>query len=178
MDILKSIRVLAARAVDKKDGDYVFRYLCRWYSRTFHTPIAEAETIPVEEILQHYFESQYEDLDEEELEGVIALLIETESERTAREAREARDVADDEAFFQAELAQAKLDEAKTRLHEAQKEGPAPWAVDADKRLGMAPDDKKLRELPPDIKITFVSESELDELDARDLLGPPGKRDQE
>lgn len=42
---------------------YNLRYIFRWYSVTFHTPLHVVEQLPIEDILQHYYETQYEELD-------------------------------------------------------------------------------------------------------------------
>lgn len=82
--VIDAIQKSALWAVVSPDGDAVLRNLFRWYSKTFHTPLADVEDIPIEFILQHYFETQYEELEEEDRHNLVILLLETREEREAR----------------------------------------------------------------------------------------------
>src|SRR5205085_6404206 len=57
----------------------------RWYSKTFHTPLEQAFDIPVEFILQVYFEEYFEGLEDEDLDEHLNEITETEDQRKARE---------------------------------------------------------------------------------------------
>jgi hypothetical protein len=80
-----AIRLVALRNVLDEPDEYVIRKICRWYSRTLCTPIAEVYRLPWDHVLLHYFESQYEGMDEGELAEERLLLLETNEERDARE---------------------------------------------------------------------------------------------
>lgn len=44
---------------------YFFRKVCRWYSEKFHTPlhvVMDGNTLPWDDILLHYYETQFEDI--------------------------------------------------------------------------------------------------------------------
>jgi len=58
-----------------KSNAYFFRRIVRWYSTTFHTPLHIVESLPWYEILQHYYESQYEKMNETELLELLQELI-------------------------------------------------------------------------------------------------------
>ena len=68
LDLLKAMRLCSYGAVKKKDNEYLLRFVCRWYSREFHTPLHLVENYPVEEVLQHFFECRYETMEDEDLE--------------------------------------------------------------------------------------------------------------
>lgn len=50
------------------DIEYQIRMITRWYSRNFHTPLTEVQKIPVEEILQTFYECRYEEMEDDDLE--------------------------------------------------------------------------------------------------------------
>ena len=63
MNLYDAIRVKALLTVySGNNSDYIERHLHRWYSQTFHTPLAEVQDIPLTEILVHLFETEFENL--------------------------------------------------------------------------------------------------------------------
>lgn len=56
----KSLEVLAYQEAlsDKPSVEFSFRKLFRWYSKEFYTPLHIVETLPIFDILQHYYEAQ------------------------------------------------------------------------------------------------------------------------
>jgi len=103
MDVYKAIQLkaLANVMLDESDVEYRIRYISRWYSKTFHTPLSEVADIPFVELLQAFFEEKYENESETELELLRNALIESDEERKAREAKEAEMAFDDVQFAQA-----------------------------------------------------------------------------
>lgn len=178
LDYLKALRLLAFRSVEKRDHDYVVRHVCRWYSERFHTPLAEVESIPLENILQHFFEVQVEEMEDEARDELRAQLCETRDERVQREADEAEKAADDAAFEAMVKEEAAKKNSNLPLHKPE-DGPiVPGLPIMGQPLPVAfPENEPapLRPMPPDIKMVFVPESELEDLDKWDLLGPPTKK---
>lgn len=43
--------------------DYLYRKICRWFSKTYNTPLAQVLEMPMPQLLQHYYESQVDDAD-------------------------------------------------------------------------------------------------------------------
>jgi hypothetical protein len=77
-----SLRVIAMRNVMAKEpsNDYTMRYINRWYSKEFNTPLHLVEALPRHDILLHYYESVYlqlkdDDKREAELNETIQELI-------------------------------------------------------------------------------------------------------
>lgn len=66
MDFIDGIKVRALLAVLRPDQEANLRHIFRWYSKTFSTPLHEVDDLPVEDILLHWFEVQYEDMEEPE----------------------------------------------------------------------------------------------------------------
>jgi len=64
---LKELKEIALANVVDPTSEYLFRYVCRWYSKTFHTPLHVVITeLPLSEVLLAYFEEGYEMMDEDE----------------------------------------------------------------------------------------------------------------
>lgn len=60
---VRDLRLQAMHDVVREPEVYNLRHIFRWYSQTFHTPLHLVEHLPIQDILQHYYETQYEDLD-------------------------------------------------------------------------------------------------------------------
>ena len=182
LDLLTSIKILALRSVQKEDSDYVTRRLCRWYSTTFHCSLNEAENLPIEDLLTIWFECKYEDLDKEEREAEAKILCETKEERLAREEAERQaEKADADFLLQATEAAKMLGETSKLLTSLPQvldkmkyeSGATPLKTDAS--LTSVQSTKTISapaQMPPDIKVEYVSESELGDLDSWDLLSDP------
>src|SRR6266404_3936927 len=90
-DLISNIQKTALLASIQPDGDAILRNLFRWFSIKFHTPLADVEDLPVEYLLQHYFESQYEELEPDDKHNLILFLLESPDEREARKIAESED---------------------------------------------------------------------------------------
>lgn len=89
MNLYDAIRTQALHAVLRPDGDYLLRHIFRWYSMTFNTPLMDVYDLPIDFVLQHYYEMSFENLPEEERLAIIDEVIETDEERAQR--RQAED---------------------------------------------------------------------------------------
>lgn len=189
LDLLKAVRLSALWAVKKRGPEYMLRHIFRWYSREFHIPLPEVDSIPLENVLTDYFECRYESMEDDDLDAEEERLRETYSERLAREAREAEAAEEDDEFFQdvkreAKISNAKVDAAKRSLEERireEGEETIPVPVMGEKLPQVFQElaeraDPRLRTVPADIKMEFVSQSELEEMEDWDVLGPPKRGD--
>jgi hypothetical protein len=185
IDMLKAVRVLAFRAVQAKESEYLFRYIMRWYSREFHTRLQDVEEIPIEEVLMHYFEDRYEHMSDEEIDEELGQLIETDAERIAREAKEELDRQDDDEFFEEMKAEAAAGNAKNAttptdpskklepdapIVPVQMLGSSDWQTFPEDG-GLPGKTGPIKPLPPDIKMEFVEPGAFDDLDEWDIMGP-------
>lgn len=84
MDPYEAIKIAALRVALKPDTDYFIRKVSRWFSTTYHTPISQVYDMPIEEILQAFFEAKYDAMDEEQLKIELESVIETEEQRKER----------------------------------------------------------------------------------------------
>lgn len=188
LDLLKAIRLLAYDAVTRKGSEYILRFIFRWYSREFSVPLPQVDEIPLEDVLQAFFECRYEQMDEHEREDEESKLRETQPERLEREAREKRESEDDDDFLREAIAEARR--ANADAARGPRDLDEPIDPDLGRRVALPimgeklpqsfqevadKADAKLKEIPPDIDVKFVGEGELD-LDDWDICGPPPKKD--
>ena len=60
LDTFRAIQVLALDSIENLTWDSFYRKVCRWYSKTFSTPLKEVEALPETYVLQHYYENMIE----------------------------------------------------------------------------------------------------------------------
>jgi hypothetical protein len=181
---LKATRLLAMLSVDKKDPDYVYRFIMRWYSREFATPLHEVEELPVEDVLLHFFECRYEGMEDHDLDEEIEDLCMSDAQRVAKEeekrvAAEADDAFEREIAAEAAAAEAKNPSTPAKMPDQNDPPPIPVAVMGENLPSTFKDlvdreGKDLKQIPQDIKMVFVDDQEMDDLTSFDLLGPPRK----
>jgi hypothetical protein len=104
-DSLRHTKLVALYEVEANPYEYVLRYIFRWYSKAFATPLHIVDTLPLDDVLQHYFECSYEGLEpEERLAEIEKLLIDPEK---LAKAKKREDTEDAEAFEYGKEASAK-----------------------------------------------------------------------
>lgn len=150
MSFVESIRLLAMQAVLDSDPDYQLRSVLRWYSREFHTPLSEVYDIPIDEVIEAFYECKYEDMDDGQRNFEIGELLKTNQAVVEAKKKEDADEVDDVAFLQKVMEEAK-------------------SVVIPK-----PEPQKPIEAPPDISMSFDSNLDIDALD-RDSMTPPPKK---
>lgn len=91
MSIWEDSRLLALKDVLTGTAEYQHRRILRWYSRTFTTALHDVEQLPLEYVLQHYFESFWEKAEPDELEEARVEVIRTPEEQWNEQMREAGD---------------------------------------------------------------------------------------
>lgn len=174
MSIAEEVRILALHGVLTDTDDYRYRYVQRWYSKTFHTPLRLVQDIPISEILLHFWECKYEGMDTEDLEEERVLVTEAPEVRKARIHREQEEKLANETFIR-------------ELEELSKKNPKkiedmnltePEAVRTKMSLP-EPEigSKKIEIVPPDVKISF-NQGFFDELMESDTSGVPGPDNKE
>lgn len=81
MDRIRSLQLIALKNIlIEADEDYRWRQIARWYSKTFATPLHEVDDLPRIDVLQHYIEDKYEDIDEAALSHEVEKLLNIEDE--------------------------------------------------------------------------------------------------
>lgn len=64
---LKEIKDIALSNTMSEPTDYQYRNICRWYSKTFFTPLHQVFELPPHTVLLTFFEEGYKNMEEEEL---------------------------------------------------------------------------------------------------------------
>lgn len=97
--LLDSIQILALKAVREEDAEYRLRFIYRWYSETFNTPLHVVEDLPTEDVLRHFFERRFEEIPEDKLLEAVQELLETVDERKSRLLKEAGETDEGDNWF-------------------------------------------------------------------------------
>lgn len=147
--------------------EYDFNRIFRGYSRKFYTPLHVVYTLPLHQVLTAYFDDLFENMENEDLEEARIDLLKSEAER-AKEAENAE--ANDNSDFELLEQMAKEAESSAKLvSEMAQKGIKPLINNrAEPSLG-----NPLLEQPklmPDIKMKFISESEMSKTLENDSLG--------
>lgn len=88
-NIVESARKLALLSVLRPSWDSFRRKICRWYSEKFHTPLKEVEEdLDFFDVLLHYFEYSFDQLEDKDRLEQLVLAIESPEERKRREVKE------------------------------------------------------------------------------------------
>jgi hypothetical protein len=80
---IDATKTKALKAIVKPDMAASLRRIFRWYSKTFSTPLHIVDDLPLEDILQAYFEDMYENMEAPLLEAEIATMSMSPAERKA-----------------------------------------------------------------------------------------------
>lgn len=161
MDLVGAIRLCALWEVmnPEPSNEYRLRRVFRWYSRTFSTPLEQVSDIPIEDVLQAYYECEYEQYNDPELEDERTVLTSEKDELRKREQE------DDE--FAEMVEQEEAERARKRSSEKESKPASLPANNAPSELPSAPP-----KLPPDIKMVFTDLD--DELNGAGVMEQPKK----
>jgi len=182
VDYFRALEIRALRAVEERDGEWFYRYVCRWYSKTFSTPLADVYSIADDDLFQVYFEEKFEsmalsddDADAERLKEIKQSLLETNEEKFERELAEAAGHAEQEVAHLQDQEMARLAWERKKAEDAKKPKTIQELnIPKIERPIMEPTIDKVPpvlNVPPDIKMNFVDDSEFERLvDELDGLG--------
>lgn len=81
----QSVRLLALEAVLVPDWDSFYRSVCRWYSKSFSTPLLDVFDLPQTWVLQNYYEHRWSEMERADQLDALAEMLETPEERDAKE---------------------------------------------------------------------------------------------
>lgn len=149
---LRAQQVLAMHRVLKPDAEYLLRRIYRYYSQHFHTPLHVVEELPLDDVLCHYYEHLYENMESGSREILREKLALTMEELLALAKSKQEDEEDDSEWLREIEEQEKRRIAQTGKGESP-EVPAvkdEWETVA----GSAP--------PPEIKMSFLKERDFDD----------------
>ncbi len=162
MALADDLQVLAFREVLAETNEYRLRFLYRWYSKTFATPLHRVSSIPLTDVLEAFWEERYEKMEPEELETERGRLLETDAERLARLIKEDRDKVELESFVEEVKATAAVTQKIPDL-----KVPAPVKTQRPIPEPSLPEASQLKKasdsLPENISIKFTPTDFFDEL---------------
>jgi hypothetical protein len=108
MNKYEALRLVALQGAYKPDAESNVRYVMRWYSKTFHTPLHEVYDLPLEDVWLAFYEERYQALEKEDLEDEVSKALESPEARNEREM-------EDEAEKASALEFAKMSEAMNKV---------------------------------------------------------------
>lgn len=160
VSFVDAIQVLAFRDVLCETAGYRIRRMQRWYSQTFSTPLHVVEhDIPLLNVLQHYFEYQFETADPEDIAEIKKLILETAVQRADRLRAEDAQTASNEEFHHF------LEEEAKRAASRPGNPAVPMANIQVAPPGLIPEttlpSTLPKDLPPEIDMKFVTPEELE-----------------
>jgi hypothetical protein len=141
----EALRLLALKARVKPDLTDLHRFVARWYSKEFHTPLHVVFTLPIDDLWRAYFEEQFAEMEQIDIEQEVAIALETPEQREKRLSEEGQENQAEDAF--AALAEAANAASKAKT-----------AADA-----LVESVNKTKDLPPDINVDFVSPDEMERI---------------
>jgi hypothetical protein len=108
MNQFRALQINAIMAIENETSDFFYRKVCRWFSHTYATPLMEVDNIPMQIVLQHYYEE------------VLGEMYDSDDEAAKQKYEDLRNrilfpdeyseaVNDEELAIQKELAQMKKD---------------------------------------------------------------------
>jgi hypothetical protein len=114
-ELLSAIRMIALH--DAIEGNYeaFYRKTCRWYSKTFYTPLKEVMEMADEEVLRVYFEETIQtmkSLGDEKFDEYVKEVVQQELNKNKDEEELAAETADDDDWYKEELERLKKEDSK------------------------------------------------------------------
>lgn len=175
MDYFESLKLIALDNVIHEKGDYGLRHVFRWYSREFHTPLHVVENLPLEDIMTHYFECQYEDMEDHHRQEEIRNLLQTEEEKQRIKYERDLDRYNDIEYAKntAKKEAARIERNAEALKAAIEANSFEDAVNKkiEKPQGTATIESLGPKLPENIEMKFLSQDELDAMFDNDFANP-------
>ena len=179
MNLSDAIQWLALRDVyfscsdlEGVDPGYELRRVFRWYSRTFATPLHEVQNLPVEDVLRAYFEQKFEEMEDEKLEQLVrevAISPERMREIEREEDRRAVEDLEFEGDAKEESERVGVEKVVMPVRNAL-EGLLSQVRSQGREAVLFQDRPSAPKVEPGIKMTFVSEEEMEKDLERDSFG--------
>lgn len=179
MDYFRALRTLALADVtrDPPAPSYALRRIFRWYSSKFATPLHLVDDLPLHDVLQHYYEAHFEEMDDVAIHQEVVELSKSPEALAAE-----RDQNEYEEYLLIKEEEQKQEAQKKRLVDKKPEIQKPKVWQAPEagldlqtpvrsEVSFATDNKSRPALEtPDISMRFVDLEELEEVVSLDGLG--------
>lgn len=104
---MDDLAIMGVYYASQKDEIGRWRFLCRWYSKTFHTPLPQVFDMPRDELIIAFWEEKFDAMSEDEKEQTIRSMSDNQiyEEDVAIIAAETANVVDDISKFLDDLAE-------------------------------------------------------------------------
>jgi len=150
------LNAFASVTIDGHDPEYFYRHILRWYSKAFTTPLEEVYDLPIDFVLQHFFECRYEDMSDEKRDAERLKLLETPQAVKLKKLQHDADEVDEYEFLQ-----ASTDEERKKHEEIARK---------DRKVLEAKETPKAEATQQaEISMKFIDDSELEELLGTDTM---------
>lgn len=147
MNIYVAAKLLALKATIEHDPDHERRRIMCWYSTTYHTPLHQVWELPIDFVLQAYYEDVFRNMEKDDIRNNIILLTETEEQKKNR-IKEEEDYVDEEQAADDEflkmVAEEEAAKAKQKPTGVTPEMPQ---IEAPKKISWSPKEESETELP-------------------------------
>jgi hypothetical protein len=107
-NVLKALRVIALNEADEKLFPAWYKSLCRWYSREFHTPLAQVEDMAEETVIRTWYEDIFWRLNsgtkeqKDKFDEIVFEVLAEESPQVKSDVEQMQE--EDDAWYEQELA--------------------------------------------------------------------------
>lgn len=122
MDRYEALRLIALGGAYKPDSESNVRYVMRWYSKTFYTPLHEVYELPLDDIWLAFYEERYQALEREDLEAEVAKTLESPEARAEREMADETEKASTMEFAKMSESMAKVATLANKIKETMEAG--------------------------------------------------------
>ena len=154
MNTIEALRLIALKGAIKPDLESNTRFVLRWYSKTFNTPLPDVYNIPVEDVWLAYFEERYHGMEPEELEHEVEMALEDPDARKEREMADEVEKASELDFAKMAENMANMAKAVEKVKDmATLAVPAPASIAPEAPLP----------LEPDIEMEFITPEDMEKL---------------
>lgn len=162
MNNFEALNLIALKGAVKPDAQSNLRFILRWYSKTFHTPLHQVGTeVPIEDVWLAFYEERYHGMDRTELQEHIDLALETPEDRRLRLAAEEAEEASEENF------KALTEKAANPTKITPFKNPAELLSQVpnlpETKPGEAPDIPVPPMIEPDITMEFIDSEDMEKL---------------
>lgn len=161
MNTYDALKLIALKGAIKPDAESNVRYVLRWYSKTFHTPLHEVYNLPLEDVWFAYFEERYSDMERADLEEEVAMALESPEARDEREMAEEVEKAQDLTFAKlAEESNKNMANLPKAISQVQDAIQAMKSLQSDTPSVIAETAPIVEE---DIQMEFIDEEEMEKI---------------
>lgn len=139
-EIIKNIRLIAIDNVRSNSIDWYIEQAYRHYSKTYHTPLAQALKINPVEIIRIYQEDELQAMSPEDVEALeqrLRVAHQPMLDTTVYDTTEEDEGLDDDAWVAQQIAEAERREKESKNKPAPKSNPGPSMADAAKQAQQA-----------------------------------------